>query len=219
MSTTIMQKAPILGAVKKNVFFENGRKIIFITPDFKGKSVILKDAYDDNVWKSNGTDSQNYRKQIKDAMTLLEGNPETQTAHHDYPTGRNNKDLKMTIVSKEEHKKQKHFGASSMANSVKRKQYIKKAGNWNISKWEYAKNYIDYQTHKHPTATACLVGGATTLMTNYIIKKVNPKAKKTTRLYLSIATGILGSLVTNSILRPKNTYYADSNFSLSDLKE
>lgn len=66
MATTIKEKALIEGPKKRLVFFENGRKIVFIVPDFKGKSIILKDAYDDDVWKRNGSDSQNYRKQIND---------------------------------------------------------------------------------------------------------------------------------------------------------
>ncbi|HJH65315.1 MAG TPA: hypothetical protein OIM59_11920 [Bacteroides mediterraneensis] len=219
MATTIKQKAPIIGPKKKLVFFENGRKIIFIVPDFKGKSIILKNAYDDDVWHSNGTDSQNYRKQINDTMVALEGDPKTQTAHHDQPIGRNNKDLRMVLVSKEEHKKQKHYGASSIANPDKRKQYIKEAGNWDISKLEYAKNYVDYQIHKHPSVTACIVGGTTTVITNYAIKKVSPKTNKIIRICTSLGIGILSGIITNIALKPKDTYYADSSFKLNDLKQ
>ena len=35
MATTIKQKAPIIGPKKKLVFFENGRKIIFINSSLK----------------------------------------------------------------------------------------------------------------------------------------------------------------------------------------
>lgn len=219
MATTIKEKAPIEGPKKRLVFFENGRKIVFIVPDFKGKSIILKDAYDDDVWKRNGSDSQNYRKQINDTMIALNGDPKTQTAHHDQPIGRDNKDLRMVLVSKEEHRRQKHYGASCMANPDKRKQYIKDAGNWNISMLEYCKNYVDYQMHKHSTITGCIVGGGAAAVTNCLVKKISPKTSKTTRVCTSIGVGFLFGFVTNIILRPKGTYYADSKFSINDLDE
>ena len=52
-------------------------------------------------------------------MIALNGDPKTQTAHHDQPIGRDNKDLRMVLVSKEEHRRQKHYGASCMANPDK----------------------------------------------------------------------------------------------------
>lgn len=212
MATTIKEKAPIEGAKKRLIFFENGRKIVFIVPDFKGKSIILKDAYDDDVWRRNGSDSQNYYKQINDAMVALNGDPKTQTSHHDQPIGRDNKDLRMVLVSKEEHRKQRHYGASSIANPEKRKQYIKDAGNWDISALEYYKNYIDYQMHKHQIVTGCIVGCGAAVVTNCLVKKISPNASKTTRVCTSIGVGLLLGFITNMILRPKGTYYADSRF-------
>ena len=212
MATTIKQKAPIEGAKKKLVFFENGRKIVFIVPDFEGRSTILKNAYDDEVWKSNHSDSNNYRKQIRDAMVELGGDPQKETAHHDQPIGVDNKALPMVIVTKEEHRKQKHYGASSIANSDKRKDFIKKAKNWNISRVEYYRNFVDYHIHKHPTASSCVVAGTAAVLTDTIIKKTMPNAGGVVRVCLALGVGLISGLLTNSVLTSKNTYYADSSF-------
>lgn len=203
---TIKGKASYEGGSQRVVFLENGRKLVYIVPKYDGPTMIIENAFDDDVWASNGSDKQNYDKQIATAMKALGGDPEIHTAHHERPTGKNGKDLVMRLVLKKDHKG-RHYGASVMANSNKRRQHIKNAGNWDISIWQKAVNYVDFYSHKYPNATAVFAGCSSALITACVVNKVSPEIKKSKKVAASLLVGGLVALVTRVFLRSQDTYY------------
>lgn len=194
------------GGSQRVVFLESGRKLVYIVPKYNGPTIIIKNAYDDDVWASNGSDKQNYDKQMATTMKLLGGDPKIHTAHHERPTGKKGKDLVMRLVLKKDHK-ERHYGASLMANSNKRRQHIKDAGNWDISVWQRIINCIDFYSHKYPNETAALIGCSSALVTSCIVNKISPKIERNKRIGISLVVGGLITLATRLFLKSKDTYY------------
>lgn len=194
------------GGSQRVVFLESGRKLVYIVPKYKGPTMIIKNAYDDDVWASNGSDKQNYDMQIAIAMKTLGGDPKTHTAHHERPTGKKGKDLVMRLVLKKDHR-ERHYGASVMANSNKRRKHIKDAGNWDISVLQKAVNYVDFYSHKYPNVTAIFAGCSSALATACVMDKVSSKTKRTKKIGVSLAVGGIVAVVTRALLFSKDTYY------------